>query len=128
MYSWKKGLFFGLLTWLVPFVVSFFFYSKDGAQTIDIFLFKSIMIVVSSLTGCFLLVNFFQKVQKNFLKEGIVVGLVWLAINYILDLIILLPMSKLTVKDWFFQIGLRYLIIPIVSITLGSVLEKHKKI
>jgi hypothetical protein len=44
-------------------------------------------------------------------------------INFALDLVVLLPMSKLTFKDWFFQIGIRYFIIPITSIAIGKILE-----
>ncbi len=61
---------FGFLTWLIPFVVSFFFYSKEGQPLIDIFLFKSIMIVVGSLTGASLLVLYFRGLKKDYLKEG----------------------------------------------------------
>lgn len=38
---------------------------------VDIFLIKTIMIVVSSAIGGFLLVKYFQTVEKNYLKESI---------------------------------------------------------
>ncbi len=114
---------FGFLTWLIPFVVSFFFYSKEGQPLIDIFLFKSIMIVVGSLTGASLLVLYFRGLKKDYLKEGVIVGLVWFAINIIMDLAVLVPMSGMSIGSYFAQIGLRYIIIPIMSTAMGYVAD-----
>jgi len=41
-----RNILYGFLAWLIPFVTAFFFYSKEGGLVIDIFLFKSIMIIV----------------------------------------------------------------------------------
>lgn len=114
-----KILLFGFLTWLIPFVIGFLFYSKEGKLIIDIFLFKSIMIVVGSIAGATLLVFYFKKIKKNYLREGIFVGIIWFLINIFLDLIILIPMSKMALADYFAQIGLRYLIIPVMSIAIS---------
>lgn len=112
---------FGFLTWLVPFVIGFFFYTPDGKLVIDKFLFKSIMIVVSSAFGAWLLTIYFKKIEANYRKTGVIVGLVWLAINWGLDLIILVPMAKMSLLAYFAEIGLRYLVIPAMSIAMGCV-------
>ena len=91
----KMGL-FGLLTWLIPFVVGFLFYSPQGDLLVDALVFKSVMVVVSSITGALLLVLYFKKVTTKYLSEGIVVGLVWLILNLILDLVVLVPMAGMT--------------------------------
>lgn len=91
---------------------------------IDIFLFKTIMIVVGSITGAILLVIYFKKLTDNYLKEGILVGIAWFLINIILDLLVLLPMSKMPLGMYFSAIGLRYLVIPVMSIAIGYVAEK----
>lgn len=114
---------FGFLTWLIPFVVSFFFYSKEGQPLIDIFLFKSIMIVVGSLTAASLLVLYFRGLKKDYLKEGVIVGLAWFAINIIMDLAVLVPMSGMSIGGYFAQIGLRYIIIPTMSTAMGYVAD-----
>lgn len=120
----KIGL-FGVLTWLIPFVASFFFFSREGKVLIDIFLFKTIMVVLGSVVGAFFLILYFKKIKKNYLKEGIVVGLIWFILNILLDLIVLIPMSGMNVGDYFAQIGLRYLIIPVMSIAVGYVAESR---
>jgi hypothetical protein len=119
-----KIVLFGIITWLVPFVVSFFFYSREGQLNINIFLFKSIMIVVGSITGATFLVLYFRKLKKDYLKEGITVGLAWFAINILLDLVVLVPMSGMSIGDYLAQIGLRYLVIPTMSIAMGYVADR----
>lgn len=56
MKKYPKNILYGFFAWLIPFVASFFFYTREGELTIDIFLFKSIMIVVGSFSAAFLLV------------------------------------------------------------------------
>jgi len=117
-----RNILYGFLAWLIPFVTAFFFYSKEGGLIIDIFLFKSIMIVVGAISGAFLLVFYFKRIHVNYLREGIIVGLTWFVINILLDLLVLVPMSEMVLPDYFAQIGLRYLIMPIMSIMVGTAL------
>ena len=70
--KYLKNILFGFLAWLIPFAASFFFYTKDGKLSIDIFLFKSIMIVVGSISAAFLIVFYFKRISANYLKEGII--------------------------------------------------------
>ena len=121
-----RNILYGFLAWLIPFVVAFFFYSKEGGLVIDIFLFKSIMIVVGAISGAFLLVSYFKNIHANYLYEGIIVGLTWLGINILLDLLVLVPMSEMSYADYFAQIGLRYLVMPVMSIMVGAVLANKK--
>jgi hypothetical protein len=116
----KLGL-FGFLTWLVPFVSGFLFYSPQGQPVVDALVFKAIMIVVGSITGSALLVLYFGKLEKNYASEGVVIGVVWLVLNILLDLLILVPMSKMAIGTYFAQIGLEYLTIPTMSIAMGLV-------
>ena len=124
--KYLKNILYGFLAWLIPFVASFFFYTREGKLTIDIFLFKSIMIVVGSISAAILLVLYFRKINGDYLKEGIIVGLTWLGINVLLDLLVLIPMSGMSIADYFTQIGIRYLVIPAMSITVGTALENKK--
>lgn len=120
-----KIVFYGFLAWLIPFVASVFFYSKEGL-TINIHLFKTIMIIVGSISASILLVSYFKKVSATYLKEGIIVGVIWFVLNIVLDLLILIPMSKMSIPDYFTQIGLRYLVMPAMSIAIGAALANKK--
>jgi hypothetical protein len=107
-----KVVLYGFIAWLVPFVTGFFFYTRDGKLNIDIFLFKTIMIIVGSITGAILLVSYFKKINEQYLKEGILIGIIWFCLNIVLD--------------YFAQIGLRYLMIPAMSIAIGAALANKK--
>ncbi len=126
MNKYVRNVLYGFLAWLIPFVASFFFYSREGGLTIDIFLFKSIMIVVGSFSAAILLISYFRNINVDYLKEGIIVGLLWFGINIVLDLLILIPMSGMSIVDYFKQIGLGYLAIPAMSIAVGTALENKK--
>jgi len=123
-----KIMLFGFLSWLIPFVVAFLFYDRNGQPTMDIFFIKSILMVVSAIFGAYLLIVYFKRLKDNFLKEGFVVGVSWLAINWLPDILILLPMAKMSFEAWFTQIGLRYLAIPIFSISFGYIAQLHHRI
>ncbi|CAG0991778.1 MAG: hypothetical protein OIN86_11865 [Candidatus Methanoperedens sp.] len=126
MNKYVRNVLYGFLAWLIPFIASFFFYSREGKLTIDIFLFKSIMIVVGSFSAAILLVYYFRNINVDYFKEGIIVGLIWFGINIVLDLLILIPMSGMSITDYFMQIGLRYLAIPAMSIAVGTALKNKK--
>ncbi len=126
--KYLRNAFYGFLAWLIPFVAAFAFYTREGKLAVDIHLFKSIMIVIGSAFASYLLIRYFKKTESGFLREGIVVGIVWLLVSIILDLLILLPMSGMSVPDYFAQIGLRYLAIPAMSVAVGTALANKKEI
>jgi len=121
-----RNILYGFLAWLIPFISAFFFYSKEGGLVIDIFLFKTIMIIVGSIVGAFLLVSYFKRIRANYLMEGIIVGLTWFIINILLDIFVLIPMSEMSLPSYFAEIGLRYLVMPVMSIMVGAALENKK--
>jgi hypothetical protein len=117
-------LLFGFLTWLIPFAASFFFYDPAAARmTIDNDFFKSIMVVFSALVGTLLLVKYFDAVKKDYVKEGLVVGAVWAAMNWAMDFAVLVPVMKVDTATYFMSIGLRYLMVPIIAAGMGMAAE-----
>jgi hypothetical protein len=71
----------GVLSWFVPFLVAVPFYGRDGTLAIDPALFKSIIIVVSSITAAILIIWFFKSVHAFYTREAVITVLVWLGIN-----------------------------------------------
>lgn len=127
MQNKAKIILFGFLTWLIPFFVSCFFVDMSGKYLIDETFFKTIMVVTGGLTGVFLMVKYFNKIQKDYLKQAVIIGLSWLLINWSLDLVmVFFKFFPMTVEKYFTDIGLRYLLIPIISIGMGAVLSKKK--
>lgn len=113
----------GLITWALPFLVSMFFYDRNGAMATDIFLFKSIMIVTSNLTVLGMLRVFFAPSRDAFLGSGILAGTLWLAINVVLDVVILLPLGQMSLSEWLTRIGIGYLTMPATAIVAGLILK-----
>ena len=122
-----KWLGFGFLTWLIPFLVSFGFYDRSGNLTTSEDLFKSVMIVVSSVVGGWVLYHLFKGVKGSFVKWSWIIGAFLLSLNWILDLVILVPFAKMDGWFYFESIGIRYLQIPALSVTLGFTLKYFHK-
>ena len=114
-----KVLLFGFLTWLIPFVVSLPLVGRDGQPILPTGVFKSLMIVIGSAVGAWLLVGVFRQ-RPSFRHPGLVVGLLWLAINVGLDLLILVPLTKMSLWDYAGEIALRYLVIPIMAVAIDA--------
>ncbi|MGD9107618.1 MAG: hypothetical protein PVI75_00400 [Gammaproteobacteria bacterium] len=125
--KYVKIIIFGCILWIIPFLAGFLLYSSKGQPLFDIFLIKSIMIAIGSLTGIILLILYFKKISINYLREGVVVGISWLFINWLLDILILLPMNKMSINIYFMNIGIRYLSILFVSVSVGYLLDFVKK-
>lgn len=124
MNKWTKIIVYGLLLWIVPFFAGFLFFPIMQADEI---FFKTIMIVISTLTGMILIIYYFKNVKKKFIKEAVVVGTSWLLLNWILDLIVLLPMTGQSLDRYFLEIGLRYLNAPLMTTGVGFLLKERKR-
>jgi hypothetical protein len=123
MNKYLRSILYGVIAWLIPFIVAVFFYSRDGKLTVDVFLFKSVMIVLGCFSASFLIVSYFKGISEAYVREGITIGVVWLSISLLLDFLILIPMSGISVTEYFMQIGLRYLVIPVMTIMVGVALS-----
>lgn len=119
-----KKIGYGLLVWVVPFVAAI---PLLGLMETDPIAFKTIMIIIGAIIGAICVVLYFNKVEKDFLKEGITLGLVWVAVNWLLDFVALLPMSKMPYGQYFMEIGLRYLVMLALTIPVGYILSKKVK-
>ena len=82
------------------------------------------MFAVGSVTAGLLLIYYFKNININYLKEGIILGLSWFAISILLDFLVLIPMSGMSIADYFTRIGLSYVVIPVMCITVGTALSK----
>lgn len=132
-----RNVLYGILVWVIPFAVSFIVFPLIAVDYS--FPFNTLMLVVGGVTGVAFLVAYFGRVEQDYLKEGVAVGIVWFVINVVLDLAILLPMVAafnkgktlepwqiLTYANYFPRIGLRYLLIPITAIGFGVALKRKQ--
>ncbi|MBN2057792.1 MAG: hypothetical protein JW782_03245 [Candidatus Saganbacteria bacterium] len=124
MMKMLKMIGYGLIIWVVPYVTAIMLM---GLMTSDPVFFKSIMIVEGSIIGAICMAAYFSNVNKDTLKESLIVGLVWVVISWALDFAALLPFSKMPLDRYFMEIGIRYvgMLAPIVAI--GYLLDKRIK-
>ena len=115
-----RNTLYGLATWAIPFVAAFAFYDRTGQLAVDLITFKTAMILVGGVVGAWLLVLAFRRVTPT-LAAGFLLGLFWAAINWGLDLAVLVGAMGSDPGDWVLGIGLRYLMIPIIAAGMGAV-------
>lgn len=119
-----RTIWLGFLSWLIPFIISFFCYNTNGELLIDYRTFKSLMVIVGTFSGSYFLFLYFKVVNNDFVLNGIIVGFSWFAINILFDSIVLIPMMKVSFLTYFYSIGIVYISIPAISIAMGYLLEK----
>jgi uncharacterized membrane protein YpjA len=117
-----KKIGYGLILWVIPYVTAI---PLLGLMKSDLILFKTIMIVEGALVGAALTVLYFLTVNGDFMMEGITVATIWIAVNWLMDFVALLPFTDLSVTRYFLEIGLRYLAIVAPTAAVGYVLERR---
>jgi uncharacterized membrane protein YpjA len=127
MNKYLKIVGYGILIWLIPFLISFIIFPLREENRA---LFESIMPV--TLTIIVLIVNilYFKKLKSTSIQEGIQLGIIWFIINIIIDLVLFLPDSpmQMTLTNYFMDIGLTYIIIIVIPICISYLLSiKAKK-
>ncbi len=118
MNKYLKIILFGVLVWLVPFVVSFFIYPLKTSENP---LFESIMSLILTVIVVVLAYFYLKTLESNFIKEGVTIGTAWFVINIAIDLVMFLPPSpmQMSLVNYLMDIGITYLIIPVVTIGMG---------
>lgn len=113
MILWKRAALLGLLSWAIPFLISFLVFP---VKHVNAPLFDTAMALVVVLTaGALFGVYFRDRIVTP--GEAMLVSLLWLAANLVLDY----PMfaygpMKMTVARYYSEIGLDYLIFPAFAI------------
>lgn len=116
-------LVFGILLWLIPFVISLIIFPlREENRTF----FESIMPVLITIIVIILSMQYFKNINNKFLFEGASIGIVWFIISILIDLILFLPESEMqmTLTEYFMDIGFTYIIILVIPISFGYLLSK----
>ncbi|RQW80138.1 MAG: hypothetical protein EHM14_05980 [Methanothrix sp.] len=116
---------FGFLLWLIPFAVSVLIFPLRAMQRP---LFESIMPVVITTWTVFFCILYFMSIKEGFQKEGILIGVVWLCMSIIFDLMLFMegPM-KMPLLEYTEDIAITYLMIPAITIGFGYLLDYTKR-
>ena len=119
----RRAILFGFLIWLIPFVVAFVIFPlRESSRP----LFESIMPVSVAAATVIFGVLYFRHVPRDFVRQGILIGLIWLAMCLLIDLPLMLlggPM-QMTLWEYVSDIGITYLMIPAITIGMGVALGR----
>jgi hypothetical protein len=86
------------------------------------------MPVTLSLVVVGLALPYFRRVRGRFIKEGVLLGCLWFAISVVIDLPLMLnPPMNLTLVEYTADIGLTYLMIPVMTTGIASALAQTGK-
>lgn len=68
---------------------------------------------------------YLKNLKTDFIKEGALIGGCWFVINIAIDLVMFLPASpmQMTLTNYMMDIGVTYLMIPIITIGMGHMAE-----
>eukprot|EP01043_Picozoa_sp_COSAG02_P050432 COSAG02_NODE_5183_length_4561_cov_2.015240_1_plen_183_part_10 len=137
--SWGGGR-GGALVWFVPFAVSCFLINpEDGKKTIHQDWFRAVMLTVGSFTAAYAT----NRCNPQTRREGLRLAAEFLVVNYILDLIVLVPLMikeatgedefsfeayLRTVGYWFRSIGASYTGFVTMCVVAGDSAERVKRI
>ncbi len=123
MQSIKNALIYGFLLWLLPFIISIAIFPFKKTEP---FLFDSLMTVVSVATVVIFSILYFKKTEGN-LREGIFLGIIFLAISLAFDYFMFIwgPI-KMSAPAYIKEIGIGYLVYPIITIGYGYLLGQKK--
>lgn len=125
MTSLWKVIRFGLLVWLIPFLTGFAVYPLKTAWRS---LFESILPVAVCGATCYFGHRFFRGAPGAGPKQGFLVGLLWMALCIAIDLPLMLnPPIRMEWVEYWADIGLTYVMIPLITLSMGSLNQRRKE-
>ncbi len=122
--SLRTVIFYGVLLWLIPFIISVIVFPTKTAFPP---FFETIMAVTVTICVVLLALLYFKPVTSDFVRVGAIIGIIWFVISVLIDLPLFLfggPM-QMSFQNYMMDIGLTYLIYPIVTVGFGYLLA-HK--
>ena len=113
---------YGLLVWLIPSLITVILGSFLAAMNIfEIVSAAAIAVIVIIFSYLY-----FKGITENFIKESILIGISWLIISIVLDIILIfLGISQLTLIDYAMYVAPLYIIIPAITIGLGLYMNQR---
>jgi hypothetical protein len=127
-------LVYGFLLWLTTFLVSWILKDVTGTNVetldvtnINVLLFESLIPGALAALTLWFLYLYFKGVPGDFAKAGLVAGIVWLAMNVLLDQLLFSwgPM-QMSFDRYMYDIGLTYLMIPVITAGAGFLMDRAR--
>ena len=118
--NWKRVAGYGVALWTLPFVISFLLFSLRESNRP---LFESLITVGGVALAVAAAVHYFRDSKAPDLRQGLTLGLVWMAISIGIDLPIFLAGFQMTLGAYAADIAVTYMAFP--AITVGIELARR---
>jgi len=124
MLLWKRAVLLGILSWLIPFAISFLLFPLKAAHAS---LFEELMSLAVVLAAGVLL-HFYFRGRNVVLGEAVLVGSLWLLIDLVFDY----PMfaygpMKMSAAQYYSEIGAAYLLFPALAFGAALLASSHQR-
>lgn len=117
----RRVLLFGFLIWLIPFFAAFFIFPLRESNRP---LFETLMPLILTLCTVYFAVRHFRSQSKSSWQSGLMVGLLWALISFVIDLpFFVFGPFAVPFVEYLGDIGLIYLLIPIITTGISHVRE-----
>lgn len=118
-----KIITFGFMVWLIPTIVTYI-----TSLTSGLYLFEIISALSIAITVIIFAYLYFIDLDSHFIRDGIILGMIWIIISIVLDIVlVLLGITKLTLSQYLFYVAPIYIIIPAVTIGFGLYKDQIKE-
>ncbi len=119
-----KRILFGLIIWLIPFVVSIFFWDVEAnAPIISMAWFSALMAFCFAIGFSIAAILWFKDVKKDSVRQGWLTGVIWYVELLILDLIVLVGLFGMSWPDYYVML-LTYLNVIVLGGAIGYIIKK----
>ena len=110
--------------WLIPtLITALLIYFPKEAFLFDILTAVTITISVAAFSYLY-----FKDINANFIKEGVIIGVLWVIISVILDFVlIILGVNKISLTNYTLMVLPLYVIIPAITIGYGLYIDQNKR-
>ncbi len=114
---------YGFLVWLIPTIItSALIIFPNITYLFDIV--SALSLIMSAALFSYL---YFKDVNINFIKEGIIIGIAWLILSIVFDLImIIVGISTISLPSYALLVAPLYVIIPVITVSYGLHLDHNK--
>ena len=117
-----KIIIYGILIWLIPTLISFLISVFNILSLFDVIVAVVLAATVIGFTYLYL-----KDITENFVREGIITGVVWVLVSIILDLVlIIIGITKLSLENYAIYVAPLYIIIPAITIGFGLYKDQNR--
>ncbi|MBI5679900.1 MAG: hypothetical protein HZC47_03265 [Methanobacterium sp.] len=115
---------YGFLIWLITSLIT----AVLGFFSSALIIYEIISAATIAITVIMFSYLYLKDTKMNFVKEGVIIGVVWLIISVILDLLmIIVGFTQLSLTSYAMYFASIYVIIPVITIGRGYLLDSKQK-